>query len=55
LNGPTLSRNQLLAANGWRVLSVPTCDWDALKTDEERKAFLREKLDGSMHSAGKIL
>ncbi|EOD31307.1 hypothetical protein EMIHUDRAFT_232078 [Emiliania huxleyi CCMP1516] len=39
-NGPTLLKRRLLAAAGWRVISVPFFEWDALPTASERQTYL---------------
>mmetsp|Transcript_46900 Transcript_46900/g.150909 ORF Transcript_46900/g.150909 Transcript_46900/m.150909 type:complete len:185 (+) Transcript_46900:237-791(+) len=39
-NGPTLLKRRLLAAAGWRVISVPFYEWDGLNTADERQAYL---------------
>ena len=38
-NGPTLLKRRLLAAAGWRVISVPFYEWDGLIANE-RQAYL---------------
>ena len=44
-NGPTLLKRRLLKAAGWRVVSVPFYEWDALGgRREEEQAYLRSKL-----------
>ncbi|EOD20757.1 hypothetical protein EMIHUDRAFT_255423, partial [Emiliania huxleyi CCMP1516] len=40
-NGPTLLKRRLLAAAGWRVISVPFYEWDGLATASERQAYLQ--------------
>ena len=42
--GSTRSRDRLLAAQGWRVLSVPYWEWEGLADARERQAYLRFKL-----------
>jgi hypothetical protein len=39
-NGPTKLKRRLLAAAGWRVISVPFFDWDRLETAGERQAYI---------------
>ena len=39
-NGPTLLKRRLLAAAGWRVISVPFFEWDGLRSASERQAYL---------------
>ena len=39
-NGPTLLKRRLLAAAGWRVISVPFFAWDGLRSAGERQAYL---------------
>ncbi|EOD08235.1 hypothetical protein EMIHUDRAFT_359048 [Emiliania huxleyi CCMP1516] len=39
-NGPTLLKRRLLAAAGWRVISVPFFEWDGLHSASERQAYL---------------
>ncbi|EOD07755.1 hypothetical protein EMIHUDRAFT_218318 [Emiliania huxleyi CCMP1516] len=39
-NGPTLLKRRLLAAAGWRVISVPFFEWNALSTASERQTYL---------------
>ena len=39
-NGPTLLKRRLLAAAGWRVISVPFFEWDGLHSAGERQAYL---------------
>ena len=40
-NGPTLLKRRLLAAAGWRVISVPFYEWDGL-TINEQQAYLEK-------------
>ena len=40
-NGPTLLKRRLLAAAGWRVISVPFFEWDGLHSAGERQAYLQ--------------
>ena len=35
-NGPTLLKRRLLAAAGWRVISIPFYEWDGLTADERQ-------------------
>ncbi|EOD04367.1 hypothetical protein EMIHUDRAFT_221151 [Emiliania huxleyi CCMP1516] len=46
-NGPTKLKRRLLAAAGWRVISVPFYEWDGLNTADERQAYL-ERAVGSL-------
>ncbi|EOD06790.1 hypothetical protein EMIHUDRAFT_106715 [Emiliania huxleyi CCMP1516] len=39
-NGPTLLKRRLLAAAGWRVISVPFDEWDGLRSASARQAYL---------------
>ena len=39
-NGPTLLKRRLLAAAGWRGISVPFFEWNALSTASERQTYL---------------
>ncbi|EOD30243.1 hypothetical protein EMIHUDRAFT_351578 [Emiliania huxleyi CCMP1516] len=39
-NGHTLIKRRLLAAAGWRVISVPFFEWDGLHSAGERQAYL---------------
>ncbi|EOD24931.1 hypothetical protein EMIHUDRAFT_115722 [Emiliania huxleyi CCMP1516] len=39
-NGPTLLKRRLLAAAGWRVISVPFYEWDGFATANERHTYL---------------
>ena len=39
-NGPTLLKRRLLAAAGWRVISVPFYEWDGFATAKERQTYL---------------
>ncbi|EOD30188.1 hypothetical protein EMIHUDRAFT_460698 [Emiliania huxleyi CCMP1516] len=39
-SGTTMLKRRLLAAAGWRVISVPFYDWDRLNTADERQAYL---------------
>lgn len=36
--GPTLARDRLLAARGWRVISLPYFEWDACRGDRRHQA-----------------
>ena len=45
-NGTTLLKRRLLAAAGWRVVSVPFYEWDALEGRTERGAYLQRQLYG---------
>ena len=49
-NGPTKLKRRLLAAAGWRVISVPFYEWDGLNTADERHAYL-ERAVGSLGAA----
>ncbi|EOD34549.1 hypothetical protein EMIHUDRAFT_313809 [Emiliania huxleyi CCMP1516] len=40
-NGPTLLKRCLLAAAGWRVISVPFYEWDGFATAKERQTYLQ--------------
>jgi len=40
-NGHTLLKRRLLAAAGWRVISVPFFEWDGLHSAGERQAYLQ--------------
>ena len=40
-NGPTLLKRRLLAAAGWRVISVPFYEWDGFATAKERQTYLQ--------------
>jgi len=42
-NGSTLLRNRLLAAHGWKVVSVPYYEWE-FQLDKTHDEFLRQKL-----------
>ena len=39
-NGPTLLKRRLLAAAGWRVISVPFYEWDGFARASERQTYL---------------
>ncbi len=43
-NGRTQMRNRCLAAYGWRVVVVPFREWNALRTQTERQAYLSRLL-----------
>ncbi|EOD25641.1 hypothetical protein EMIHUDRAFT_237418 [Emiliania huxleyi CCMP1516] len=40
-NGSTLLKRRLLAAAGWRVISVPFYEWDGFATAKERQTYLQ--------------
>ena len=40
-NGPTLLKRRLLAAAGWRVISVPFYRWNGFATAKERQTYLQ--------------
>ena len=40
-NGPTLLKRRLLAAAGWRVISVPFYGWNGFATAKERQTYLQ--------------
>ncbi|EOD17655.1 hypothetical protein EMIHUDRAFT_255878 [Emiliania huxleyi CCMP1516] len=40
-NGPTLLKRRLLAAAGWRVISVPFYEWNGFATAKERQTYLQ--------------
>ena len=39
--GQTLLKRRLLAAAGWRVISVPFYEWDGFATAKERQTYLQ--------------
>ena len=39
-NGPTLLKRRLLAAAGWRVISVPFYEWDGFATANGQQTYL---------------
>jgi len=43
-NGPTLLKRRLLAAAGWRVISVPFYEWNGFATAKERQTYLQGML-----------
>ena len=43
-NGPTLLKRRLLAAAGWRVISVPFYEWNGFATASERHTYLQRLL-----------
>jgi hypothetical protein len=44
--GSSLLRKRLLEARGFRVIVVPYYEWDGLRTDEDKQAYLIRLLDG---------
>ena len=44
LNGRTLLRNRILAAHGWRVVTVDYRTWNACETQPQREEYLRSLL-----------
>ena len=44
-NGGMLLRNRLLEARGFRVISVPFFEWNALGTDKNKQEYLLRLLD----------
>ena len=42
--GDTLARNRFLTHRGWRVLSVPWFEWRSLGDDEQRVAYMGQRL-----------
>ncbi|EOD21501.1 hypothetical protein EMIHUDRAFT_241099 [Emiliania huxleyi CCMP1516] len=40
-NGPTLLKRRLLAAAGWKVISVPFYEWNRFATANERQTYLQ--------------
>jgi hypothetical protein len=49
VSGGKLLRNRLLEARGFRVISVPFCEWVSFETDEKKQAYLLKLLDSSAH------
>ena len=43
-DGSTQLRNRMLAAHGWRVVSVDYREWDEMKTQAQRQEYLRRLL-----------
>ena len=43
-DGPTLLRNRMLTAHGWRVVSVDYRTWNAQQTEPQQEAYLRRLL-----------
>ena len=43
-NGATAFKTRLLEALGWRVIHIPYYEWDELRTRNDKKAYLRQKL-----------
>ena len=43
-NGATTFKTRLLEALGWRVIHIPYYEWDELRTRNDKKAYLRQKL-----------
>ena len=39
-NGPTLLKRRLLAAAGWRVISVPFYEWNGFATANGQQTYL---------------
>ena len=49
-NGPTLLKRRLLEAVGWRLISVPFYEWDALNSLEAQRDYLQGALcDAGLH------
>jgi len=48
LNGSTLLKQRLLAAAGWKVISIPYFEWNALSDQLEKKEYL----EGLLNEAG---
>ena len=46
-SGTTLLRNRVLRSAGWRVVSIPWFEWRALKSMDEKKAYIKRKIDAS--------
>ena len=44
-NGPTLLKQRLLRAAGWRLVSVPFFEWNRLEGREAQRDYLQRKLD----------
>ena len=40
-NGSTLLKRRLLVRAGWRVLSVPYIEWNALGSNAEKRQYLK--------------
>ena len=45
--GTTLLCNRVLRSAGWRVVSIPWFEWRALKSMDEKKAYIKRKIDAS--------
>ena len=43
-NGATTFKTRLLEMRGWRVIHIPYFEWDELRTRNDKKAYLRQKL-----------
>mmetsp|Transcript_4801 Transcript_4801/g.13357 ORF Transcript_4801/g.13357 Transcript_4801/m.13357 type:complete len:306 (-) Transcript_4801:497-1414(-) len=43
--GSVILRQRLLEAEGWKVLQISTHDWEILKSERAREAYLRRRLD----------
>ena len=43
-NGPTRMKVRQIMAFGWRIASVPYFEWEPLKREDERQAYLQAKL-----------
>ncbi len=46
--GHTRLRDRLLSAMGWRVVSIPFCEWDRLQRTEERDAYVERRVHRSL-------
>jgi very-short-patch-repair endonuclease len=46
VDGPTQFRNRMLAAQGYTVISIPYCEWNACKTAQQRHDYLMFRLQG---------
>lgn len=51
-NGATTFKTRLLEVRGWRVIHIPYFEWDELRTRNDKKAYLRQKLGLSITSDG---
>ena len=48
-SGSTLFKRRLLAAQGWKCVSVPYFEWNELKADGKlQEAYLRDRLGGGL-------
>mgnify|MGYP001807604013 CR=1 FL=1 len=51
LTGGTQFRNRALAARGYVVVSIPHCEWDALRGAEQNQQYLLDKLQPALQAS----